>query len=524
MNCSLYVVTDEKLSSGKSHVEIARAAVAGGADIIQLRDKEMDHAEFVKTACDIRDVCKDKAIFIVNDNLEAALEAKADGVHLGQSDMPICEARKRVPAGFIIGISVGSVEEARKGIEDGADYIAVSPVFDTNSKIDAGCGHGIKTIQDIRRTFPDTTIIGIGGINESNVAEVMNAGLDGIAVISAVVCKPDIEAATRNLRAMVEETKQRGEQWCAKIPLGEGEAIRRKLIAEGLIDRNFRPRAENGFLLLPVLNEIDGAVRAKFTTAKVHEEFARHEQIGGIVILQDDNQAEAERILKARPNVHTALFATSPVEGEFRTKTFKVLAGIPTTETIYSEYGHRMSIDLTAAYFSARLSNERQRIFTQMNDNEVILDMFAGVGPFPVILGKKAKMMICNDLNPEAIRLMQRNLRMNHLKNVLPMLGDAKNLPDVLDSMKFDRIIMNLPFAAYEFLEAAARLAKPGAKIHLYSLVEHEGEHMEDILRAFPNARVLEKNIRSYSPTSWHAVYDIDVPEKSDKGQNDLTI
>ncbi|HJJ28255.1 MAG TPA: RsmD family RNA methyltransferase [Methanocorpusculum sp.] len=301
------------------------------------------------------------------------------------------------------------------------------------------------------------------------------------------------------------------EQWCKKVPLSEGESARRECIAAGTADRSLRPRVEDGFLLIPVLNEPSADGRAQFTALPERAELARHEQVGGIVILQDDDAEAAQKILAARPNAHTALFATSPVEGEFRTKTFKVLAGRSTTETVYNEYGHKMLIDLSAAYFSARLSNERQRLRAQMREGETILDMFAGVGPFPVILSKKAKLMICNDLNPEAIRLMQKNLRINHCKNVVPMLGDAKNLPEVLGSMKFDRIIMNLPFAAYAFLEAAARLAKPGAKIHLYSLVAREGEHMEDIMCAFPNARVYEKSIRSYSPTSWHAVYDIEV-------------
>ena len=304
------------------------------------------------------------------------------------------------------------------------------------------------------------------------------------------------------------------EQWCKKVPISEGETIRRKLIADGVLDRTLRPRVEDGFLLIPVVSESEGTIREMFTVGKEREELARHEQVGGLVILQDDDVEAAEKILKARPNVHTALFAVSPVEGEFRTKSFKVLAGEKTTATIYNEYGHRMYVDLSAAYFSARLSNERQRIFSQMKEGEMILDMFAGVGPFPVILGKKAKLMICNDLNPEAIVLMQKNLKMNHLKNVVPMIGDAKILPDVLGNLRFDRVIMNLPFAAYEFLEAAACLAKPGATIHLYSLVEREGEHTEDILRAFPNAKIFEKSIRSYSPTSWHAVYDIEVADE----------
>ncbi|MCZ0863312.1 class I SAM-dependent methyltransferase [Methanocorpusculum vombati] len=301
------------------------------------------------------------------------------------------------------------------------------------------------------------------------------------------------------------------EQWCLRVPVQEGEVARRCAIAENILDRTLRPRAENGFLLIPVLSPHDGDERAEFAENHVIEELPRHEQIGGIVVLQDDDCAGAEKILAARPSAHTALFATSPVEGEFRTKTFKVLAGRPTTETIYHEYGRRMKIDLTAAYFSARLANERQRILSQMQPGEKILDMFAGVGPFPVMLGSAAELVIANDLNPGAVLLMQENIRLNHLTNVIPMLGNARNLAEIVSPMKFDRIIMNLPMDAAEFLPAAAPLAKSGTIVHLYSLVEREGEHNADILRVFPGAKITERVLRSYSPTSWHAVYDIEV-------------
>ncbi|MDV0442624.1 class I SAM-dependent methyltransferase [Methanorbis furvi] len=301
------------------------------------------------------------------------------------------------------------------------------------------------------------------------------------------------------------------EQWCLRVPVRDGEAARRNAIAEGVADRSLRPRVEDGYLLIPVLFECVGAVTAEFVENQAVEELPRHEQIGGIVVLQDDDARGAEKILAARPSAHTALFATSPVEGEFRTKTFKVLAGIDTTETMYHEYGRRMKIDLTAAYFSARLANERQRILSQMKTNEKILDMFAGVGPFPVMLGACANLVIANDLNPEAVLLMQKNIRLNHLTNVIPMLGDAKNLAEILSPMQFDRIIMNLPMDAAAFLAAAAPLTKPGTVVHLYSLVEREGEHNAEIFRVFPNAKVTEHVLRSYSPTSWHAVYDIEV-------------
>lgn len=302
------------------------------------------------------------------------------------------------------------------------------------------------------------------------------------------------------------------QQWCLQIPVREGEETRRKLIAEGKADRSLKPYVQEGYLVIPVLEET--GMQAGFSPARAHEELPRHEQIGGVVILQDDDPVEAEKILAARPSTHTVLFATSPVEGEFRTKTFKVLAGKNTTETLYHEYGKRMLIDLTAAYFSARLSNERQRILSSMKEGENVLDMFAGVGPFPVMLSGKAKLIVANDINPSAVYFLQKNIRLNRLQNVIPVLGDAMNLPQMLDSMKFDRIIMNLPFAAYGFLTGAAKLAAKGAVIHLYALVEKEGEHTEDILRAFPNAHITERFLRSYSPASWHAVYDIEVGDE----------
>lgn len=306
-----------------------------------------------------------------------------------------------------------------------------------------------------------------------------------------------------------EESNETARQWGVKVLLSEGETIRRKLIADGIYDKTFRPRAADGYLYLPVSEQISGAELYDFVRSPVREDLARHEQVGGLVILQDDDVSAAEKILQNRPNVHTVLYATSPVEGEFRTRSFKVLAGRNTTETVYTEYGHRMIVDLSAAYFSARLSNERRRLLSQMADGERVLDMFAGVGPFAVTLGSKCSLMIANDLNPNAVYIMQKNLKANRIQNVVPMIGDARNIPEMLPNLTFDRIIMNLPFAAYEFLTAAAKLAAPKCTIHLYSLVEREGEHTADILRAFPNAEITEKYIRSYSPTSWHAVYDI---------------
>ena len=208
MNWDLYVVTDEGLSRGKTHAEIAEEAVRGGAGVIQLREKSKESREIFEDACKIADICRDKAVFIVNDRLDIALAAGADGVHLGQSDIPLTEARKIAPKPFIIGISVGSVEDADEAVENGADYIAVSPVFDTGSKKDAGKGHGLALVQEIRAKYPDIPLIGIGGLNKTNVSDAVRAGLDGIAVISAVVSQENIAESAKELLTVIKEAKK----------------------------------------------------------------------------------------------------------------------------------------------------------------------------------------------------------------------------------------------------------------------------------------------------------------------------
>ena len=207
MKYDLYVVTDEGLSRGKTHAEIAQEAVAGGADVIQLRDKTADSASLYAAACEIAEICSGKALFFVNDRLDIALAAGADGVHVGQSDLPAAVVRSLVPEDFLIGVSVGSVEEAVKAVEDGADYVAVSPVFSTASKHDAGDGHGLDTARAICNAV-SVPVVGIGGPNKENIPEVVAAGIDGIAVISAVVSQEDISASAAELSAIIAEAKR----------------------------------------------------------------------------------------------------------------------------------------------------------------------------------------------------------------------------------------------------------------------------------------------------------------------------
>jgi thiamine-phosphate pyrophosphorylase len=207
MAYELYVITDEEIGQGLSHAELARRAVAGGADVIQLRDKRFSGRALLNAAVAVRKVTRDAgALFIVNDRLDVALAAGADGVHLGASDLPIGEARRLAPPGFIIGASVGSAAAAVRAAAEGADYVALSPTFSTGSKDDAGPGHGLAVLSAVRAAV-SLPLVAIGGINAANVADVIAAGADGVAVISAVVGKADVTAAARDLRARIAAAK-----------------------------------------------------------------------------------------------------------------------------------------------------------------------------------------------------------------------------------------------------------------------------------------------------------------------------
>jgi len=203
MRYELYVITDEVIAGSLSHAEIAQRAIAGGADVIQLRDKVCGCRELIRVGRTLREITKKSGtLLIINDRLDVALTCGADGVHLGQDDISAVVARQLAPHGFIIGISVGTVEEAVRAEQDGADYIAISPVFSTVSKFNAGPGHGLEVLRQIRRNV-SLPVIAIGGINRDNVRDVILAGADGAAVISDVVGSPDITIAARELKNII---------------------------------------------------------------------------------------------------------------------------------------------------------------------------------------------------------------------------------------------------------------------------------------------------------------------------------
>jgi len=191
-----YFITDSRLSR-KNNLEDVRAAVKGGAKVVQYREKDKKLVDFLAEAFELKKICSEKGVlFIVNDNVAACLLTHADGVHLGQDDMPLQTARNILGKEKIIGITAHNVEEAVEAEKQGADYLGLSPIFQTNTKVDAGPAAGLELIRRVKKRVK-IPCAAIGGINENNVDSVLQAEANAVSAISATVAKKDVEKAVR---------------------------------------------------------------------------------------------------------------------------------------------------------------------------------------------------------------------------------------------------------------------------------------------------------------------------------------
>jgi thiamine-phosphate pyrophosphorylase len=200
----LHILTDTTIQSRFDHVELAEQAIRGGAEVIQFRQKSGTTLEMIQAAKRVRAVCRRAGVpLIVNDRVDVAIAADADGVHLGRDDFPIRLARQLLGPHRIIGGSAGSITEARAGYEEGADYLGCGPIHATATKPDAGPAAGAKLVSAIARVLP-LPLIAIGGVTEADLDMLLGAGAHGIAVISAVCAAADPEEATRALRRAID--------------------------------------------------------------------------------------------------------------------------------------------------------------------------------------------------------------------------------------------------------------------------------------------------------------------------------
>ena len=204
---SLYLVTDPDLSRGRSLLDVVRAAVDGGVTCVQVREKTVSARDYIERLSAVRTLLRERGVpLFVNDRVDIALAVEADGIHLGQTDMPLALAKRIAGDRLIIGISCEAPQDAVEAERGGADYVSVSPVFATPTKTDTAPALGLDGVREIRAAVR-LPVVTIGGINATNAADVIRAGADGICVVSAIVAAPDPCAAAAALRRIVEKAR-----------------------------------------------------------------------------------------------------------------------------------------------------------------------------------------------------------------------------------------------------------------------------------------------------------------------------
>jgi len=228
-----------------------------------------------------------------------------------------------------------------------------------------------------------------------------------------------------------------------------------------------------------------------------------------------------EAVLKAHKSVRTVLAKAGAVSGTYRLREFSVVAGESKTETIHKEYGCQYYVDLAKAYFSPRLSHEHNRVASLVKEDETVVDLFAGVGPFSILIAKTHEnvKVYAIDVNPQAVEFLKKNVRLNRVESkVHSILGDAKQIVEQRLSGVADRVIMNLPEKAMEFVDAACEAIKPsGGIVHFYSFVDSSNT-LENVKLCFigvveKSGRKVEKIlfsrfVRATAPYEWQAVLD----------------
>ena len=199
----LYGVTDSKYLKGRKMSELVEEAILGGVTMIQLREKEMTHEAFKQEALDVQSVCQKHHVpLIINDDVELCKEIDADGVHIGQDDLNLKEARKILGEDKIIGVSAHNYEEAKIALENGADYLGVGAIFATQTKDDAQ-NISMDTLNEICQKV-DIPVVAIGGINQVNILEFMGAAIDGVAIVSSIFGSDDIQKASSLLKDKIQ--------------------------------------------------------------------------------------------------------------------------------------------------------------------------------------------------------------------------------------------------------------------------------------------------------------------------------
>lgn len=330
--------------------------------------------------------------------------------------------------------------------------------------------------------------------------------------------------------------------WCVVVPVPEGEAVRRRLREADRLHKHLAIRREGDRLLIPTTERTDVGfptlerefeetfvpVRSYKDVAQVPDRVrallpSAFDVIGDIAVLRipeelEDHLSEIGRAILAWNRKIRVVARDRGVEGEYRVRRVDVIAGEDRTTTVHTEYGLRYHVDVGRAYFSPRLGTERMRVTDAVARGERVADPFAGVGPYAILIARRraASSVVAADANPTAVELLRRNVAVNRAERVRVREGDAR---DVLrEAAPLDRVILDLPHSAHEFLPAAIEALGPRGVVHLYGIVkaaEREDKakgiryHVERMGRRAEDIRL--HTVRAYSPTQHHVAFDVTV-------------
>ncbi|SFR46821.1 class I SAM-dependent methyltransferase [Halogeometricum limi] len=318
---------------------------------------------------------------------------------------------------------------------------------------------------------------------------------------------------------------------CVRVPTSEGEAARRALADRDLVDQSYEITVREGSLYIPVTDasaagsefevvefEVD-ARETQTMPADILGFEPTYERLGDVVILDEHDPERARRIADGIADsdlrAETVVNRASKVKGELRVRDWDVLVGT-STETEHREYGCSFLLDIAEVYFSPRLATERHRVVEQVREGEQVFDMFAGVGPFVVPMAKRGADVVGCDLNAVAVDYLRENARRNGVEDrVTAVQGDVREVAADYEGWA-DRLVMNLPHSAGDFLDAAVRLAGEECVIHYYD-IQHEddpfGPGIEAIREAAePEYEVridTERIVRSYAPHEYNVCVDV---------------
>ena len=293
---------------------------------------------------------------------------------------------------------------------------------------------------------------------------------------------------------------------CIKVPLSEAEKTKRELAKMDAL-ANLKWKKRDGYVIIPLKRELENLeiCYENFEEKRRREKIGSFDIIGDIAIVKYREDLDYKELAKKLVDGKSIkkLAVDMGVRGSERIRELKIIVG-DSLETIHKEYGVRLKVDISKVYFSPRLATERWRVVQKVKDGETIFDMFAGCGPFSILIAKyrDVKIYAC-DINPYAIDYLEENIKMNKVKGITPILGDAR---DVAKEIKADRIIMNLPHSSFEFLEYAIEAAKNGAFIHYYEILPKNNEREKDIIAKGKDkgvrVKILEKRrVHAYSPS-----------------------